>query len=272
MGTSVAVTFSCIYISMMETECMKKCKSQNPNFQGPEIYKRFIDDCFSYWKIKSDAELFAQIFNESNAHIKITQCISDQEGIFLDIKVFKDKESIAQGKLETILFQKEANKYQYLPADSFHPKHIFKSFITSELQRYLIKCSKFEDFNYINRLFYIRLTARGYQSNYLHDIFKVNPSNYQEWRTLRNSAINKIINPNSNNKPSFPTVYKTTFNPIHKLININKIITPEENSIVWFDMDWHKITPKNKIIIAYKNNPTIGQLFSRTTRTSTTST
>jgi hypothetical protein len=26
-------------------------------------------------------------------------------------------------------------------------------------------------------------------------------------------------------------------------------------------MDWHKITPKNKIIIAYKNNPTIGQLY-----------
>jgi hypothetical protein len=59
----------------------------------------------------------------------------------------------------------------------------------------------------------------------------------------------------------FPLVFKTVLNPLHKHLDIKSLITPNQDSTVWYDIDWKSISNNNKIIICYRNNPKIGNLI-----------
>jgi hypothetical protein len=55
-----------------------------------------------------------------------------------------------------------------------------------------------------------------------------------------------------------PLVYKTTYNPIHKQINLRKIITPSEESPIHFDPDWPQLTNHKNPILCFKNSKRLG--------------
>ena len=53
-------------------------------------------------------------------------CLFSEENFFLD-----------NGKFDISVFQKEVNKYMYIPATSGHQKHTINNFILGELRRYV---------------------------------------------------------------------------------------------------------------------------------------
>jgi len=185
MGQSVAVAFACIYISMIEIKCLNKCRRLNPDFQSPVYFKRFIDDIFSVWRTEADAKFFISEMNNMHPNIKLTFDVSSSFCIFLDVKVFKGPQFSHCNLLDIALYQKPINKYQYIPHFSYHTKFVFKSFITSELNRYLVKCTSPLDFLNLRRLSFQRLTNRGYSKHFLDNIYKHFPTNIETLRTLR---------------------------------------------------------------------------------------
>ena len=54
----------------------------------------------------------------------------------MDLFVFKGENFLENGKFDISVFQKEVNKYMYIPATSGHQKHTVNNFILGEL-RYL---------------------------------------------------------------------------------------------------------------------------------------
>ena len=84
MGTKVAVSFTNIFMSAVETEIINKSKIK------PLEWKRYIEDVFSLWD--TEREEIDQFTLEANRHhptIKCTAEISDIETNFLDTTVFK---------------------------------------------------------------------------------------------------------------------------------------------------------------------------------------
>ena len=53
----------------------------------------------------------------------------------MDLFVFKGARFFEDGKLDILVFQKEENKYMYIPANSGHQKHTINNFILGELQK-----------------------------------------------------------------------------------------------------------------------------------------
>jgi hypothetical protein len=267
MGQSIAVTFACIYMSMLELKCFTRCLLLNPNFEVPLYYKRFIDDIFSIWRNKQDAILFESQMNKNmHPNISITSTISTKESIFLDVLIYKGTLFSKSKLLDIRLFQKPINKYQYIPHSSFHTKFVFKSFISAELHRYLIKCTNAFDFLNMRKLFFGRLFRRGYTSDYLNRIFEKFPLNPSEVSILREQQISKLMKKYSVLKQDDdipPLVYKSCYNIIHKYINLHKILRPSEEAPLHMDPDWHLITDRKNPIICYTNNISIGGLLNR---------
>ena len=84
MGTKMAVAFSNILMNKVETDILSQSELK------PLVWKRFIDDIFSFWTINRDG--IEQFFEQANNHhrtIKFTAEISDKETIFLETYIYK---------------------------------------------------------------------------------------------------------------------------------------------------------------------------------------
>ena len=71
----------------------------------------------------------------------------------------------------TNVFQKEENKYMYIPASSGHQQHTINNFILGELRRYVRFNTIKKNFLKIKRKFFIRLRNRGYTKIFLARLF-----------------------------------------------------------------------------------------------------
>lgn len=267
MGQSMAVCFACIYMSMLERKCFQKCKLIKSDFKYPLYFKRYIDDIFSVWKNKEDAEIFANLMNtKMHKNIAITSEFSNHSCVFLDLKIYKGDNFSHSDCFDIVLFQKAINKYQYIPHKSFHSKFIFKSFIQSELNRYLLKCTNPFDFFNMKKLFYGRLLRRGYKDNYLMSIFnqfQMGPAELKLLRQQKIASLKKTYFQEKNSVQTTPLIYKTRFSPIHLKLNLNKILKPTLEAPLHFDPDWDLITNRKDPIICYMNNHSIGGLLQR---------
>ena len=54
---------------------------------------------------------------------------------FMDLYIYKGDDFYSFGKLDISVFQKEENKYMYIPMKSRHQKHKIHNFILGELRR-----------------------------------------------------------------------------------------------------------------------------------------
>lgn len=163
MGSAAAVCYASLFLAALEEDDIK-----NINLL---CYRRFIDDIFAVWKgSKIDAELFMQRLNSIHPNIKLDTDISTSTVNFLDITIYKENHN--SKRLSTKVFQKEFNRFLYLPYFSYHSKATKKSFITSLLQSYLKINSSAANFYDIREKFFHRLRNRGYPSEMLLPIFK----------------------------------------------------------------------------------------------------
>ena len=124
----------------------------------------------------------------------------------MDLFVFKGESFLDNGKFDVSVFQKEENKYMYIPATSGHQKHTINNFIIGELRRYVRFNTIKKNFLKIKREFFIRLRNRGYTKIFLARLFSkikfasrnkllaisVDNENYRE--TGKNRSDTEIIN------------------------------------------------------------------------------
>jgi hypothetical protein len=125
MGTNVAVTFSCLYLSTLESQAYSNLLNSNlPNFRPPILLRRFIDDIASIWHSPRDAQIYFNELNNLHPNIQLTFLLSPDSIKFLDIIIFNPFPSNSYLSntyyLSTKIFQKEHCLYQY-PASSQKP-------------------------------------------------------------------------------------------------------------------------------------------------------
>lgn len=164
MGTNAAVSLANIYMGHIVDRFLQ---------QQPQVfyYKRYIDDLFIIWKgSKKDWLLTAGRINQMDPNININ--FTDpalSTTTFLDINVTWDPYN---KQFDTSVYQKELNKYMYLTPKSCHTPHTFTGFIKGELTRYARLSSDPFAFNHMKKLFFQRLTDRGYSRTFLNRNFR----------------------------------------------------------------------------------------------------
>ena len=186
---------------------MKKCFSSNPFFQPPRLYKRFIDDILAIFEFKEDGIQFITEFNNIRPGIiKLTHQVSDTDGVFLDVTVFKGEDFASSSILETKLYQKPMNKYVYLHYQSCHCKNLLKNFVQSEIKRYRLTCSRDVDFEEAKLAFRDRLVARSYPINILDEWMNLH---YDRNSLFANRLANqKVKRLNKRSTKTCPLIFK----------------------------------------------------------------
>jgi hypothetical protein len=260
MGTPFAVTFACIYMSMLEQEVIHIMKQQQI-IMYIALY-RYIDDIFAIFHTIISARMYMSIFNslrEGIIILKLTH-IGDSVDI-LDLTVSKGERFTQTQTLDINLFQKPFNKYLYLPLTSYHRITTFTSFITSELTRYRISCSNNNNYNTIKLQFFERLLSRGYDINFITPLFSTNVSRDT---MISNCIIKQQLNKNKqqNSYKSTPRLTMCTINtPRQHKINLRECLTYDD--FIWADPCSNLLFGHNNKApqITYKRTENIGDIL-----------
>ena len=78
--------------------------------------------------------------------LKFTVEVSIFEVTYLDLKIFKGPRFQSKGFLDTKIYTKPTETFQYLDRNSAHPLTTFKGFIKGEVLRYARLCNNETDF------------------------------------------------------------------------------------------------------------------------------
>lgn len=131
----------------------------------PNIIKwlRYRDDILLLYNGSSEelSNLVAHM-NEAHEHFKFTVEASNTEVTYLDLKIFKGERFRVSGFLDTKVYTKPTETYQYLDRNSAHPLATFKGFIKGEVLRYARLCNNENDFLEKRNSFTEKLLMRNY--------------------------------------------------------------------------------------------------------------
>jgi hypothetical protein len=176
-------------------------------------------------------------------------------GIYLDLTI-----SISYlDKIQFKLFQKEINKYLYIPPMSNHPISLLSNIIVQELKRYcLLYCSFKSDYLDLAQKFKTRLLNRGYSEEFLVPLFANIPS--------RESLLKNLLSPKkiastkeSNNLKRGPII------TVDMLPNFQQPISLKSLFEIPVEITSHpryvKSFGKNNIIIGKRLGTSIGRMF-----------
>lgn len=248
MGTPLAVVFACFVVAFIERQTLHETKIR------PLFFSRYIDDFFIVMRSKQDAELFIESFNRQSPTIRCPEpCINAEEGIMLDMKIYKGRDFADTGRFSTVLYQKPQNKYLYLPPSSFHSHHVFPAFIQAEIHRYRILCSETEEFDLACANFYSRLSNRGYSAEQLDGWFYTARERTREdlLSAVRNRFSQQQQQQQDSSSPSSskttPIIFKCHFTPETKAIKISSCLQPQGE-------EWAK---GSKVRSVFENGPPI---------------
>lgn len=228
MGCNAAVHFANIYLDEFDHKFAPVCK----------FYCRYIDDLFFVWK--GSEYLLQSLFNRMNAFIpgiKLNFSFSKSTVDFLDLCIFRHRD-----QLLFRTFQKPFNIYQYLPPFTFHNPACISGFIKGELIRFVRSNSLPIDRVLFASLFRKRLLARGYCNSYLSRIF--NSVSFSDRRPVIRNTSQRII----------PLVL-----PFYR----NNITLRCKDLIRYVNQHFLEIDCPVKFLIAFKRNPNLFQLCSR---------
>ena len=142
MGHGFCVEYANIYMAEWEAGASQGCPLL------PMFWVRFIDDLFLVWTHGYDA--FIEFYNHINSHdpsIKLTFEYDVDRIDFLDVSVYKGLNFSKNGVFDTKVFFKETDSHQLLHKTSFHPKHVFKSVVRSQVLRFHRICNNSFDFD-----------------------------------------------------------------------------------------------------------------------------
>ena len=192
MGTCMAPSYANIFMGSLEKRFLDTCQFT------PLIWLRYIDDIFLIWTHGRDKlDSFIQFANSFHQTIKFTSNISYTNIPFLDIMV-----SLKDGFLQTDLYSKPTDTFNYLHWSSCHPFHTKKNIPYSLAFRLVRICSSKETLSIRLNELRTHLKIRGYPNKQIETGIK-NATNYDRSIALKRT-------PKSDNK-RIPFV--VTFNP-----------------------------------------------------------
>ena len=159
MGTKVAPSLACIFLSQLEKKLLAKAPHK------PEIYLRYIDDIFCIFCTGEDkVHEFVDYMNSCHPTIKFTAEMSTTEVSFLDTRVKVDP---LTNEIYTDLYTKDTDTQNYLRYDSCHPIHCMKGGPYGEFLRIRRNCHKLEDYDKHSLQRVKDYERRGYPTNIL---------------------------------------------------------------------------------------------------------
>ena len=261
MGTPLAVSYANISLMILEQRVLRSCKIQKPLFKVPLLYKRFIDDVFSIFEDADDGSHFITEFNAIRPGIiRLTHQISSEEGVFLDLTIYKGQNFAETGYLSTKLYQKPMNKYVYLHYKSCHSERIKRGFIVSEMKRYCISCSLQSDYITAVDAFRSRLLARGYPPNVLDQWMDVKLDREQ---LIRERIVSEIPTDTSPIKASPPLIFKIEYTPRTIALKLNECLAITEDAVA--DPDYNTIFGNRRPILCLTRTQNLSDLLVRST-------
>jgi len=167
MGTSCAPPYANIVVYMRERIVLADMQTDR---QLVHLYCRFLDDVFAYMAAHAVDE-FKHRMNSLHPKLRFDFVVDEKEASFLDLRIHKGTRFNATGVFDLSVHQKKMNLYLYIPYRSFHTDAMKRSFILTELMRYIRNSSSVQDYNALRSLFYQRLRDRGYPSAFITPIF-----------------------------------------------------------------------------------------------------
>lgn len=194
MGTCMAPSYANIFMGILETDIIEKFPIK------PYLWLRYIDDIFMIWTHgQQKLNEFIEHINSFHPTIKFTANSSVKQVPFLDVLVTMD-----DGILQTDLYSKPTDTFNYLHWKSCHPYHTKKSIPYSLAFRLVRICSTSDSLT--RRLDELRkhLRSRGFPRSQIDAAFQKATS------LSRHEAI-KRKNKSKKNNDRIPFVL--TYNP-----------------------------------------------------------
>ena len=115
MGTNLAPILANLYLAMLQEELKKKCV-HDKKLKWPVLFQRFIDDGFGIIEgRKQDVEYWINQFNTLRKTIKIDKWSFGNHVEFMDLYIYKGDKFYESGFLDFKIYQKEINRYMYIP-------------------------------------------------------------------------------------------------------------------------------------------------------------
>ena len=138
MGTKMGPSCANLFVGYIENQVFNQF-----NGTKPELYGRYIDDCFgAISSSREELDHFITSVNSFHPALKYTWEISETSIAFLDIKV-----SINGNGLSTSVHYKPTDSHSYLLHSSSHPSHVKNSIPFSQFLRLRRLCSDVSDFS-----------------------------------------------------------------------------------------------------------------------------
>ena len=164
MGTPTAPTYANIVVYMLEKQIIAEMSAT------VHLYRRFLDDVLVYLDHASTAEFMTRM-NQLHPKLRFDFVVHPTEAAFLDLRIHKGERFAKHRIFDLAVHQKKMNLYLYIPYHSFHSDAMKRSFIQTELMRYIRNSSDVRDYSQLKQIFYQRLRDRGYPSSFLLPIF-----------------------------------------------------------------------------------------------------
>ena len=164
MGTACAPTYANIVVYMLEKATIHDMS------HSVHLYRRFLDDVLVYME-RDAAPEFMHRMNHLHAKLRFDFVIHSSEAAFLDLRIHKGKRFETSRIFDLSVHQKKMNLYLYIPFHSFHSDAMKRSFIQTELMRYIRNSSDIHDYLQLKQIFYQRLRDRGYPPSFLLTLF-----------------------------------------------------------------------------------------------------
>ena len=177
----------------------------NNDTTGLFIFCRYIDDGFMLTDKNNNTDLITHLSSTYPSQIPITFTTNCHSTHYLDLTISLNYHTIMYHNIHHCIYQKPHHKYMYSHFSSNHPQHIFTGIIKTETIRYS-RLSKTKDyFNFIHRLFTLRLTALDYPD-------KLITENSFPWLPYYNHKRRQLTNKTHryNNKPTI--YYRSKYN------------------------------------------------------------
>jgi hypothetical protein len=164
MGTNSAPSYANIFVYVLESPVIKKYTAVLYH------YFRYLDDGKMFIRIDM-YESIKLAFNSIHPKLKFEFSCHESSMPFLDLVIYKGVRFRTEGIFDLKTHQKTVNLYLYIPYNSYHTIAMKRSFISTELQRYVRNSSDITVYVDIKWKFYSRLRDRGYPRLFLDEVF-----------------------------------------------------------------------------------------------------
>lgn len=154
-GTAMGCAFGASYANIFLAEWEDQIYVYH---SAPTHWFRFIDDCLGIWNY-SEADLvkFHIFVNDLHPNIKVDLQFNCRSIRFLDLELY-----ISGSFLLYKIGFKATDNHSLLSPSSFHPPHIFRGILFSQVYRWMTRSATYADFSHTKSIVQRRWREQGY--------------------------------------------------------------------------------------------------------------